>query len=397
MYEHIHTHKPTHLDCLHMAECISGSGQEGQERPYYYCQWERERTSQNTITGRRSWTCKITVYTSLIPRHLALLTLVPQACITSSWHYYLTLVLQACITSSWHHYLTLVPQACPRGKGSSLREAKQGWGVECGQWWRGGRGRREVHGRLYQEDCRGGVCVCVHVCMYVYLCVCECVQLCACLCECVQLCAYLCVCVCLCVGVQYFPILLQLATGARDTDINPDKEKTDEVFSSPSRPERISFRPMRFVGLCVLRVGRGGCGVLLLNTRRWWTTGWTWRPASWRWGGLTDHFPASLLIDRYWSKYNWLKQNYCILHSSPSLYCAPFGCPAQEQLEAFVEHLPRSQDYRMQLQSAVHWPKPFRPCYTLREEHREKLLPQLPAMRETGSSSIAIRSAPEGS
>ena len=91
-----------------------------------------------------------------------------------------------------------------------------------------------------------------------------------------------CVCLCACVYVcvcSIFPLSLQLATGARDTDINPDKEKTDEVFSSPSRPERISFRPMRFVGLCVLRVGRRGCGVLLLNTSRWWTTGWTGRPA----------------------------------------------------------------------------------------------------------------------
>ena len=102
------------------------------------------------------------------------LTLVPQAYITSSWHHYLTLVPQACITSSWHHYLTLVRQACPRGKGSSLREAKQGCGFECGQWWRGGRGRREVHGRLYQEDCRGGECVCVWVCVCV--CVFVCVQ-----------------------------------------------------------------------------------------------------------------------------------------------------------------------------------------------------------------------------
>ena len=88
-----------------------------------------------------------------------------------------------------------------------------------------------------------------------------------------------CECVCVC---SIFPLSLQLATGARDTDINPDKEKTDEVFSSPSRPERISFRPMRFVSLCVLRVGRSGCGVLLLNTSRWWTTGWTGRPASFR-------------------------------------------------------------------------------------------------------------------
>ena len=93
---------------------------------------------------------------------------------------------------------------------------------------------------------------------------------------CVSVCMCVCVYVCVC---SIFPLSLQLATGARDTDINPDKEKTDEVFSSPSRPERISFQPMRFVGLCVLRVGRRGCGVLLLNTRRWWTTGWTGRPA----------------------------------------------------------------------------------------------------------------------
>ena len=37
IHVHVHKHKPTHLDCLHMAEHISGSGQEGQERPYY-CQ-----------------------------------------------------------------------------------------------------------------------------------------------------------------------------------------------------------------------------------------------------------------------------------------------------------------------------------------------------------------------
>ena len=45
----------------------------------------------------------------------------------------------------------------------------------------------------------------------------------------VSVCAHVCVCVC-----SIFPLSLQLATGARDTDINPDKEKTDEVFSSPS-------------------------------------------------------------------------------------------------------------------------------------------------------------------
>ena len=337
MYEHIHTHKPTHLDCLHMAERISGSGQEGQERPYY-CQWERERTSQNTITRRRSWTCKITVYTSLIPRHLALFDSCPSgmyyiimtslfdscpsgmyyiimtslfdSCPSGMYYIIMTLLFDSCpsgmyyiimtslfdscrITSSWHHYLTLVPQACPRGKGSSLREAKQGWGVECGQWWRGGRGRREVHGRLYQEDCRGGECVWVWVCLCVFN-----------ISPLTPACYWN-------QGYWHQPwqredwwsLLLSLPTGENIFSTNEicrfvcAESGTERMWGSSPEHQALVDHWLDWEA-STLKV-RGG-----------WTTGWTgrpvsWRwgvrgwegwtgrPASWRWGGLTDHFPAS--------------------------------------------------------------------------------------------------------
>ena len=65
--------------------------------------------------------------------------------------------------------------------------------------------------------------------------------------RCVCLCAHVCMSVCVC-GCSMFPLSLQLATGARDSNINPDKEKTDEEWYVSNNDQFCSL-------ICLLHIG----------------------------------------------------------------------------------------------------------------------------------------------